>query len=150
MDLFVFNSDIANGFAKTLISFTTDTIVFEGYFNLEDGTMPVERIIQRDEQYWLIEIYQKKTVTSEPSGSGVEAISFFPLDSIELKYKLIKVLHTHNEYMEAKERINGLEAAVLERDEPLRRQRLKREHEEMIEECKKMDFKTFLREFCFK
>jgi len=33
----------------------------------------------------------------------------------------------------------------LERDEPLRRQRLKREHEEMIEECKKMDFKTFLR-----
>ena len=150
MDLFVFNSDIANPFAKTLISFTTDTIVFEGYFNLEDGTMPVKRIIQKDEQYWHIEIYQKKTVTIEPSGSSnsqnnEESISFFPLNSIELKYKLIKVLHTHNEYMEAKERINGLEAAVLERDEPLRRQRLKREHEEMIEECKKMDYKTFLR-----
>ena len=144
MDLFVFNTDIANPFAKTLISFTTDTIVFEGYFNLEDWTMPVERIIQRDEQYWHIEIYQKKTVAIDSNESGEQAISFFPLGTIELKYRLIKVLNTQNEYMEAKERINGLEAAVLERDEPLRRQRLKKEHDEMIEQCKKMDFKAFL------
>ena len=144
MDLFVFNTDIANPFAKTLISFTTDTIVFEGYFNLEDGTMPVERIIQRDEQYWHIEIYQKKTVAIDSNESGEQAISFFPLGTIELKYRLIKVLNTQNEYMETKERINGLEAAVLERDDPLRRERLKKEHDEMIEQCKKMDFKAFL------
>lgn len=145
MDLFVFNTDIANPFARTLVSFTADTIVFEGYFDLEDGTMPVERIIEKDEQYCHIEIYQKKTVTIDSTESGENAISFFPLGTIELKYRLIKVLNTQNEYMEAKGRIKDLEASVLERDEPLRQQRLKQEHEEMIEKCKKMDFKAFLR-----
>jgi hypothetical protein len=146
MDVFVFNSDIENPFVHTLKSFTPDTILFEGYFHLEDGTMPVERIISKDDSWRHVELYQKKTLNNMTSGeSGEDAISFSPVSLIELKYRLITVLNTNNEYNAAKTRINGLEADVIKKNEPLRAERLKREYAEMIEQCKKMDYKSFLK-----
>ena len=146
MDVFVFNSDVENPFVHTLKSFTADTILFEGYFHLEDGTMPVERIISKDDSWHHVELYQKKTIQDMScSGVGEDAISFSPLSLIELKYTLIKVLNTSNEYNAAKTRINGLEVDVTKKNEPLRAERLKREHAEMLERCRKMDYKSFLK-----
>jgi hypothetical protein len=143
---------IQNPFIRTLKSFTADTISFDGYFYLEDDTMPVERILIKDDAWQHIEIYEKKTVedtsiqTTQTTSSNDEgdAICFFPTAIIQLKYRVIKLLNTREESERAKERIGRLEDAVQMRDQPLRTKRLEREQAELIERCRTMDFKGFL------
>lgn len=140
---------IAIPFIRTLKSFTEDTISFDGYFYLEDESMPVERILIKDDTWQHIEIYEKKTVedtstSTTTSNDEGDDICFFPTAIIQLKYRVIKTLKTSEESERAKERIGGLEDAVQMRDQPLRTKRLEREQEELIERCRTMDFKGFL------
>jgi hypothetical protein len=143
---------IQNPFIRTLKSFTADTISFDGYFYLEDDTMPVERILIKDDAWQHIEIYEKKTVedtsiqttqTTRRNDEG-DDICFFPTAIIQLKYRVIKLLNTSEESERAKERIGRLEDAVQMRDQPLRTKRLEREQAELIERCRTMDYKGFL------
>ena len=142
---------VANPHIRTLKSFTSDTISFDGYFYLEDDTMPVERILIKEDTWQHIEIYEKKTVedTSTPttttsSNDEGDDICFFPTAIIHLKYRVIKLLNTTEESERAKERIGKLEDAVQIRDQPLRTKRLEREQAELIERCRTMDYKGFL------
>jgi hypothetical protein len=137
---------ITNPFIRTLKSFTADTISFDGYFYLEDETMPVQRILIKDDVWQHIEIYEKKTVEDTSTTSNIEGddICFFPTAIIQLKYRVISTLHTSEESERAKERIGRLEDAVQMRDQPLRTKRLEREQAELIERCRAMDFKGFL------
>lgn len=141
---------VTNPFIRTLKSFTADTISFDGYFYLEDDTMPVERILIKDNTWHHIEIYEKKTVedtsiqhTTDSSDEN-ESICFFPTAIIHLKYRIITSLTTNEESKKAIERIGGLEEEVQMRDEPLRTKRLVREQAELIERCRTMDYKGFL------
>jgi len=137
---------ITNPFIRTIKSFTSDTISFDGYFYLEDDTMPVERILIKDNTWQHIEIYEKKTVcdtsTQHTARSNDESddICFFPTAIIQLKYRVIKLLDTSEESERAKERIGVLEDAVQTRDQPLRIKRLEHEQKEMIEHCRTMDY----------
>ena len=138
-----------NPYIRTLKSFTTDTISFDGYFYLEDDTMPVERILINDDTWQHIEIYEKKTVedtstSTTSSNDENESICFFPTAIIHLKYRVIQLLNTMEESERAKERIGKLEDAVQMRDQPLRTKRLEREQADLIERCRTMDFKGFL------
>ena len=140
---------VTNPHIRSLKSFTSDTISFDGYFYLEDDTMPVERILINDDTWQHIEIYEKKTVedTSTPTTSSNDEgddICFFPTAIIHLKYRVIQLLNTTEESERAKERIGRLEDAVQMRDQPLRTKRLEREQAELIERCRTMDFKGFL------
>ena len=136
-------------FIRTLKSFTSDTISFDGYFYLEDDTMPVERILIKDDTWQHIEIYEKKTVEDTPvhipsSSDESENICFFPTATIHLKYRVITSLDTSETSKRAKERIGELEDAVQKRDQSLRIKRLEREQAERIERCRTMDYKGFL------
>ena len=140
-----------NPYIRTLKSFTADTISFDGYFYLEDDTMPVERILIKEDTWQHIEIYEKKTVedtststTTTSSNDEGDDICFFPTAIIHLKYRVIQPLNTTEESERAKERIGKLEDAVQIRDQPLRTKRLEREQAELIERCRTMDFKGFL------
>ena len=140
-----------NPYIRTLKSFTADTISFDGYFYLEDDTMPIERILIKDDTWQHIEIYEKKTVedTSIPtptttSNDEGDDICFFPTAIIHLKYRVIQLLNTSEEFERTKERIGRLEDAVQMRDQMLRTKRLEREQAELIERCRTMDFKGFL------
>ena len=138
-----------NPYIRTLKSFTADTISFDGYFYLEDDTMPVERILIKEDTLQHIEIYEKKTVedTSIPTTSSNDEgddICFFPTAIIHLKYRVIQLLNTTEESERAKERIGKLEDAVQIRDQMLRTKRLEREQADLIERCRTMDFKGFL------
>lgn len=142
---------VANPFIRSLKSFTSDTISFDGYFYLEDDTMPVERILIKEDTWQHIEIYEKKTVedtsistTTTSSNDEGDDICFFPTAIIHLKYRVIQLLNTTEESERAKERIGRLEDAVQMRDQPLRTKRLEREQADLIERCRTMDFKGFL------
>lgn len=141
-------------FIITLYDYTADTLKFEGYFYLEDATMPVERILFHRDGMFHIEILQKKTCEPESgSDSGVDAvyngdpednIIFFPTAILELNYRVIKVLQSFQELEQARDRIQTLDAEVEVRDQRFRREREDREREEMIEQCKNMDYSGFL------
>ena len=143
-------------FILTLYDYTADTLKFEGYFYLEDDTMPVERILFRGDDMIHIEILQKaacEPASAPESESGTNAvyngdpednIMFFPTAILELNYRVIKVLRSFQELEQARNRIQTLDVEVEVRDERFRRQREEREREEMIEQCKNMDYSGFL------
>ena len=143
-------------FIRILYDYAPDTLKFEGYFYLEEETMPVERILFHGEEMLHIEILQKRTQeapvsdseTNEVySGDPEDNIMFFPTAVIELKYRVIKVLQSFEELAQAQERIQTLDADVEARNEVFKRQRDVREQEEMVERCKNMDYSGFLAQF---
>jgi hypothetical protein len=112
-------------------------IVFDGYFYLEDSTMPVERILFLRTGYHLVEIIEKKTIedTSEFGPYDEEVggrICFFPTALIDLRYRIIKRLATADEQHEAEERIIEMEHEVEERDSEKRQERADREFNEYM------------------
>ena len=139
-------------FIRTLHEFTPDTIKFEGYFYLEDETMPVERILVNKNVVSHVEILQKITYddTSNSTtdneelynGDPEDNVVFFPTAMIELKYRVIKVLETMEEITQVRDRIQVLDVDVEARNEPFKRAREDRENEAMIELCKNIDYKS--------
>jgi len=77
-------------------------------------------------------------------GDPEDNIVFFPTGVIELKYRVIKRLETMEEINQARDRIQILDTEVEARNSVFTRQREEREREEMIEQCKNMDYSGFL------
>jgi hypothetical protein len=155
-DDFMFYGNFNRGpFALNLISFTPDTMRFNGYFYLEDETMPVERILIYKNIAYHLEIIEKRTYEDtsssgennvDPDSDPAENITFFPTNIIEIKYRIIKRLETSQELNAARLRIEDLTPEVERRNEPFKRAREEREHEAMIEFCKTLDYKKYLAE----
>jgi hypothetical protein len=151
---FDYNLSGRSPFIRTLLIYTSDTLKFEGYFYLEDETMPVERLLIHNNDVFHIEILQKlmddDTSNSESdeeefyNGDPEDNIVFFPTGIIELKYRVIKRLESMEEINQARDRIQTLDAEVEARNAVFKRQREDREQEEMIEQCKNMDYSGFL------
>jgi hypothetical protein len=78
------------------------------------------------------------------NGDPEDNIVFFPTGVIELKYRVIKRLESMEEINQARDRIQTLDAEVEARNAVFKRQREDREQEEMIEQCKNMDYSGFL------
>ena len=106
-------------YIRTLHEYTPTTLKFEGYFYLEDATMPVERILFRGDDMFHIEIVQKKTCEPESesdsdanavyNGDPEDNIMFFPTAIQELNYRVIKVLQSFQELEQARNRIQMLD-----------------------------------------
>ena len=151
---FDYNLTGRSPFIRTLLNYTSDTLKFEGYFYLEEETMPVERLLIHHNEVFHIEILQKlmddDTSNSESdseefyNGDPEDNIVFFPTGVIELKYRVIKRLESMEEINQARDRIQTLDAEVEARNAVFKRQREDREQEEMIEQCKNMDYSGFL------
>jgi hypothetical protein len=151
---FDYNLSGRSPFIRTLLNHTSDTLKFEGYFYLEEETMPVERLLIHHNEVFHIEILQKlmddDTSNSESdeeefyNGDPEDNIVFFPTGIIELKYRVIKRLESMEEINQARDRIQTLDAEVEARNAVFKRQREDREQEEMIEQCKNMDYSGFL------
>jgi hypothetical protein len=126
---------------------------FNGYFYLEDETMPVERILMYKNIAYHLEIIEKRTYEDtsssgennvDPDSDPAENITFFPTNIIEMKYRIIKRLETSQELNAARIRIEEMTPEVERRNEPFKRAREKREEEAMIEFCKTLDYKKYL------
>jgi hypothetical protein len=148
--------NIKTPFMRKIISFTQDTISFDGYFYLEDDVMPVERILSTEKGVYHVEIYEKKTLESTDKSKCVNDdnnddfesnITFFPTNIIELKYKIISILRSREEFDSIHQRIFCLEENVYKKNLELHEKRMKKEHEEFVEECKNMDYKSFFAQF---
>ena len=102
---------------QELISHEPGHIVYNGYFYIEDGAMPVERIFLSPRGMFHVEIYEKKTMedTSEYGPYDEEeggSICFFPTAIISLHYRILSELITSEEWSSAEERIELLEKEV--------------------------------------
>ena len=117
-----------------VLSITENMIQFDGYFYMEDGAMPVERVVWTGEKLLHIEIISKKTgkdtshlsTIDDEDGSGPYQVCFFPTAIITLTYRVLSELPTR-EYEDAAEaRILALEPAVEERSRQCYEERLRR------------------------
>lgn len=152
-DFFFYRNPSSKGpFALSLKSYTPDTMSFDGYFYLEDETMPVERMIRFKDDILHVEFLEKKTYedtshsgndATDPDGNPEDNITFFPTNVIELKYRVIKVLTSSIEINEVAKRLEEMEIDVEKRNEPFRLAREKREDEARIEFCKTLDYKSW-------
>ena len=95
-------------------------IVFDGYFYIEDDTVPVERILRTKEADYHIEIYEKKTLDDTTTSSYDEElggyISFFSTAIIDLRYRIVCTIQSREQYTEILDRIDSLEKEVDDRD----------------------------------
>jgi hypothetical protein len=129
--------DTKNPYVHKLIKHEQNTILFDGYFRLEDATMPVRRILYIHKELFLVEILEKKTIkdTSEYGEYDEELggrICLTPTDLIELRYKLIQHIKTNEELELLQKEIIAEEDRVCERNQLLRDAREKKEYEEMM------------------
>lgn len=142
---------------------------FNGYFYIEDGSCPVERIMSYDEkgeyefcESYHIEIYEKKTgrdtsydgykeeednsESQEESNDEDEfggRICFFPTAIICLKYRVLEKIKGFDEMKCIHENIVEQQEEFERREVRLRAERTKREMEEAVEAAKHFDYKAF-------
>jgi hypothetical protein len=119
-------------YAKKVISHTTGKLLFDGYFHLEDETLPVKRILCVKDKLFYVEIVnkQKKEDTSEYSDIEEGRICFFPTNRIDLEYKIIKYVEENKELSELYEEIIKEEHNVTERNMYFKRRKDEKELEE--------------------
>jgi hypothetical protein len=95
-------------------------IVFDGYFYIEDNTVPVERILRTRDADYHVEIYEKKTLDDTTTSSYDEElggyISFFSTAIIDLRYRILHTITSREQHSEILDRIHELEKGVEERD----------------------------------
>ena len=95
-------------------------IVFDGYFYIEDDTVPVERILRTRDADYHVEIYEKKTLDDTTTSSYDEEIggyiSFFPTAIIDLRYRILHTITSSEQHFDILERIDELEKGVEERN----------------------------------
>jgi hypothetical protein len=136
-ELWWFPNDTKNPYVHTLMKHENNTILFDGYFRLEDATMPVRRILFIHREPFLVELTEKKTIkdTSQYGEYDEELggrICLTPTDLIELKYRLIQHIKTKEEFDLIEKEIIAEEDGVYERNERLIKEREKREYEEIM------------------
>lgn len=123
-------------------------LVFNGYFYLEDQTMPVKRIMCLRKKMLLVEIISKKTLEdTSVYGEYDEDLGgracFFPTNNIEIQYKVLKEIENNAEFHKLCNEIEAQEVEVSERNAIHKEKREQKEHEELMERCKNMDYKKF-------
>ena len=131
--------EVKNPYIHDLKKHENNIILFDGYFRLEDETMPVRRIVFMHKEPFLIEITEKKTIqdTSQYGEYDEELggrICLTPTDLIVLHYKLIQHIKTNEELELLQKEIILEEDRVCERNELLRDAREKKEYEEMMKQ----------------
>jgi len=146
-------------YIRELLKHTEDTIVFYGYFYIEDEIFPLERIMIYKEIPYHIEFTKKimkeedkeeelhsddtiKEEAEEIADSDdliADRITFFPTNLIELQYTIIKVL-THDEVENVTKQIDDKEPELEERNHRFRKLREEREYKEMRERYTHMKF----------
>jgi|UniRef100_A0A6C0DF11 hypothetical protein len=104
-------------------------LIFDGYFYIEDGAVPLQRIICTREGDFHVEIYEKKTLedTSEYGPYDEEeggAICFFPTAIIELRYRVLQKIETRDDRIKVEQQILELEKDMFEREEECFRKRM--------------------------
>ncbi len=139
--LWWFPYEVKNPHIKELKKHENNLLVFDGYFRLEDATMPVRRILVIHNEPFLIEILEKKTIedTSQYGEYDEELgghICLTCTDLIELRYRLIQHIKNKEEYELIEKEIIAEEDAVYERNQRLRDEREKREYDEMCAQWK--------------
>lgn len=155
------SSCIRNPYTSDIKYFTSDTIHFDGYFYLEDGVMPVERLFLKDSEMYYIEILEKKTVedtsvytpttSAETNTDSCDDdddfgnICFFPTAIIQLKYRLIKKLDETDDFKQICERIVSLEPAVEIKNRTLKAEREEKERQDLIERYKTFGWDSLLK-----
>jgi hypothetical protein len=127
-------------YVQELISHEPGSMVFNGYFYIDDDVMPVERIFHSNKGSFHVEIYKKNTMedTSEFGPYDEEeggSICFFPTAIIELKYRVIAELPNNDPY-ELEERIIQLEKDVRKREETIYEEKRARKIEQWEREQK--------------
>lgn len=120
-------------YIQELLSHEAGSMVFNGYFYIDDDAMPVERIFHSKKGSFHVEIYKKTTMedTSELGPYDEEvggSICLFPTAIIELKYRVISEIA--DEPYELVERIIELEKDVRKREETIYEEKRAREIEE--------------------
>jgi len=123
-----------NPYMKEIITNEPGHIVFDGYFYIEDETVPVERILNTKEADYHVEIYEKKTLEDTTKGFYDEEfggyISFFSTHIIDLRYRIISKIESIDQRVQIMNRIEELEKSIIERDEIHRIAREKREYDD--------------------
>ena len=102
-------------------------LIFDGYFYIDDGSVPVQRIIHTSQGEFHIEIYEKKTLedTSEYGPSDEEgSVCFFPTAVIELRYHVLSKIETQDDRVKVEEQIASSEKDMLEREDECHRKRM--------------------------
>jgi hypothetical protein len=102
-------------------------LIFDGYFYIEDGAVPLQRIIHTPQGEFHVEIYEKKTLedTSEYGSSEEgDSICFFPTAVIELRYRILSKIETQDDRVKVEEQIAELEKDMFEREEECFRTRM--------------------------
>lgn len=119
-------------YVKKLISITNNTMVFNGYFYLENDTLPIKRILCINNTLFYTEILKKQNVEDTSKYSNLEEgrVCFFPTSIIELEFKIIKKLEVNKELSELYDSIFMEEHNVHERDMNFRRKREDKDLEE--------------------
>lgn len=142
---------------------------FNGYFYIEDGSCPVERIMSYDESgengfcdSYHVEIYEKKTgrdtsydgyKEEEEKGESHEEsddedefggrICFFPTAIIRLKYRVLEKIKGFDEMKCIHENILEQQEEFEKREVRLRAERVEREMKEAAEIGSKIDYKAW-------
>lgn len=131
---------------QKIISHCDGKLVFDGYFYLEDDTLPVKRVLYYNNNLQYVEIFKKqnKENTSEYSDIEEGRVCFFPTHIIELEYRVIKDVESNKELDELFDLIMQEEKDVEERDQKNRRKREEAEREEIMAYYKTLDYKEFL------
>jgi hypothetical protein len=136
-------------YSKKTFYHKDNKLVFDGYFYLEDQTMPVKRIMCYNQNMFLVEIISKKTlddtsVFGEYDKELGGSVCFFPTNVIELQYKIIKKLANVEEFHKYCEELVALEVEIQERDTIHRKKREEEEFRIQAEEWKKIDYKKLM------
>jgi len=132
---------IRTPYMRNIITNEPNHIVFDGYFYLEDETMPVEHIIRKKSGDYHIEIYEKKTLDDTTQSSYDEEfgayISFFSTAIIDLRYRILKKIKSREEYVQIVEHMMAAEKSIEQRDRIFRKEREDREMMAYLEEANK-------------
>ena len=116
---------VRNPYIGTLQSFTEDTILFDGYFNVEGAVMPVERIMNTPSGSYHVEIMSKTILEDTSVYEDAEddlpgcKICFFPTAITELKYRILLIITNKEEREQIRELIRELEFNIRRRQDML-------------------------------
>lgn len=109
---------VTNPHIRELKVFEKHTIVFDGYFRLEEGVFPIYRIMLVYDKYFLVQLLSKKVLedTSKYGEYDEELggrICFTPTELIELEVKLLK-------HVKDNEELKKYDADIVEREDQIR------------------------------
>lgn len=106
--------------------------IYNGYFNLEQETLPVKRVLYNRGKLFYVEILQKKVMEDTSKYFQLEEgmrVSLFPTNCIELEYKILKEIPNTREFRRLCDSIEAEEPEVQERDRENKIRKQKEEYE---------------------